>query len=192
MSAHLPVERPVKLLGDIVGAHGVLEGQVEQVVPLQPGVALTVAGPAVGRPALQLPARSEHVHGDVLLQQLDVVLPVGVGVAVGDHPGGEAGLGKAPQPREGGGAGGAGAQPGGRRGRGEGGRAEGREPAVGAGQVGVGAVGHCPVEEVVEPLVGVVQRVIEGRLHEEEDIALPGSPPLLAWYLVVGISYIYL
>ena len=162
MSAHLPGERPVKLLGDIVGAHGVLEGQVEQVVPLQPVVALAVAGPAVGRPALQLPARSEHVHGDVLLQQLDVVLPVGVGVAVGDHPGREAGLGKAPQPREGGGAGGAGAQPGGRGGRGEGGRAEGREPAVGAGQVGVEAVGHCPVEEVVEPLVGVVQRVIEG------------------------------
>ena len=112
-----------------------------------------------------------------------------MGVAVGDHPGGEAGLGKAPQSREGGGAGRAGAQPGGRGGRGEGGRAEGREPAVGAGQVGVEAVGHRPVEEVVEPLVGVVQRVVEGRLHEEEDVALAGSPPLLARYLEVGIRY---
>ena len=54
-----------------------------------------------------------------------------------------------------------------------------RQPTIWAVDVRVSPVGHGPVEEVVEPLVGVVESIIEWRLHQEENIDLVWFPPLL-------------
>ena len=73
------------LLRDIVLAKGVLKGQVELVLATDVLEALAVLLSVT----LERAAPAVHVHWEVLLEGLDVVLPPAVGFTVADDPAGQ-------------------------------------------------------------------------------------------------------